>query len=155
MKPSRKLPRPPLGAAPGETLAVGEPLIAEEHQRMPTIEVTNSFTAVGATNGDDPVLHYQETYTPANQRTGLPHDRLGSDGSQHPVGGLSMAKKTIHISDLSGKEVLEGKGATISIKFADARKGTYVLDVTDDEAEELGQKGRKQARRGRKPKTAV
>lgn len=63
-----------------------------------------------------------------------------------------MAKKTIHISDLSGKEVLEGKSATISIKFGDARKGTYVLDVTESEAEELGQKGRKQARRGRKPK---
>jgi hypothetical protein len=65
-----------------------------------------------------------------------------------------MAKKTIHLSDLSGKEVPDGKGATISIKFTDARKGTYVLDVTDEEAEELGQKGRKQARRGRKPKMA-
>ena len=65
-----------------------------------------------------------------------------------------MAKKTIHISDMSGKQIAEGKGATVSIKFADARKGTYVLDVTDDEADELGQKGRKQARRGRKPKTA-
>jgi hypothetical protein len=54
---------------------------------------------------------------------------------------MSIAKKTIHISDLSGKEVPEGKGATISIKFADARKGTYVLDVTDDEGQELGQEG--------------
>jgi hypothetical protein len=60
--------------------------------------------------------------------------------------------KTIHISDLSGKEVREGTGATITIKFNDARKGQYVLDTTDAEAEELGQKGRKQARRGRKPK---
>ena len=66
-----------------------------------------------------------------------------------------MAKKTIHISDLSGKEVPDGKGATISIKFTDARKGMYVLDVTDQEAEDLGQKGRKQARRGRKPKAAA
>jgi hypothetical protein len=65
-----------------------------------------------------------------------------------------VAKKTIHLSDLSGKEVAEGKGATISIKFADARKGAYVLDVTEDEAEELGAKGRKQARRGRRPKSA-
>ena len=63
-----------------------------------------------------------------------------------------MAKKTVFVSDLSGNEIQEGKGATISIKFADARKGTYVLDVTDAEAEELGQKGRKQARRGRRPK---
>jgi hypothetical protein len=66
-----------------------------------------------------------------------------------------MAKKTIHISDLSGKEVPEGKGATITVRFEDARKGIYILDVTDQEAEELGQKGRKQARRGRKPKAAV
>ena len=65
-----------------------------------------------------------------------------------------MAKKAIHISDLSGEEVPEGQGATISIKFADARKGTYVLDVTDNEGEDLGSKGRKQARRGRKPKAA-
>jgi hypothetical protein len=65
-----------------------------------------------------------------------------------------MAKRTIHISDLSGEEIQEGKGAQISIKFADARKGTFVLDVTDDEADELGSKGRKQARRGRKPKAA-
>jgi hypothetical protein len=65
-----------------------------------------------------------------------------------------MAKKTIHISDLSGKQIPEGKGATISIKFSDARKGTYLLDVTDQEAEELGEKGRKQARRGRRPKAA-
>jgi len=65
-----------------------------------------------------------------------------------------MARETIHISDLSGTEVSEGRGATISIKFADARKGTYVLDVTDEEAEEIGQKGRKQARRGRRPKAA-
>ena len=63
-----------------------------------------------------------------------------------------MAKKTIHISDLSGKEVPDGTGATITIKFNDARKGQYVLDVLDDEAEELGRKGRKQARRGRRPK---
>ena len=66
-----------------------------------------------------------------------------------------MAKKTIHISDLSGKEVPEGKGATITVRFEDARKGIYILDVTDAEAEELGQKGRKQARRGRRPKAAA
>src|SRR5207302_11453646 len=68
----------------------------------------------------------------------LPQNDSISIGSQiQRLGGIHMAKKTIHISDLSGKEVPEGKGAMISIKFADARKGTYVLDVTDDEAEEL------------------
>ncbi len=63
-----------------------------------------------------------------------------------------MARKTVFVSDLSGQPIAEGKGATITIKFADARKGIYVLDVTDAEAEELGQKGRKQQRRGRRPR---
>jgi hypothetical protein len=66
-----------------------------------------------------------------------------------------VARKTVFVSDLSGKEIQDGRSATISIKFEDARKGTYVLDVTEDEAEELGRKGRKQARRGRRPKAAA
>jgi len=65
-----------------------------------------------------------------------------------------MARKTVFVSDLSGAAIADGKAATITIRFSDARKGTYVLDVTEQEAEELGAKGRKQARRGRPPKTA-
>jgi hypothetical protein len=64
-----------------------------------------------------------------------------------------MARRTIMVSDVSGEEIQEGKGATVTIKFTDARKGTIVLDVTDDEGEEMGRKGRKQARRGRRPKS--
>jgi hypothetical protein len=64
-----------------------------------------------------------------------------------------MARKSVFVSDLSGEEIVEGKGATVTIKFTDARKGTIVLDVTDAEGEKLGEKGRKQARRGRRPKT--
>jgi hypothetical protein len=63
-----------------------------------------------------------------------------------------MAKKTIHISDMSGEEIPDGKGASVRITFHDARKGARELDVTDTEAEKLG--GRSVARRGRKPKTA-
>lgn len=66
-----------------------------------------------------------------------------------------MAKRTIFVSDLSGDQISEGKAARITINFQDARKGTYVLDVTEEEAEELGKKGMKQARRGRKPKAAA
>jgi hypothetical protein len=55
-------------------------------------------------------------------------------------------------SDLSGKEISEGKGAQVTIRFNDARKGSIVLDVSDEEGEELGRKGRRQARRGRRPK---
>src|SRR5204862_6337876 len=67
---------------------------------------------------------------------------------------LLMARKTVLVSDLSGEEIAEGKGAQVTIKFNDARKGSIVLDVTDQEGEEIGRKGRKQVRRGRRPKTA-
>jgi hypothetical protein len=70
-------------------------------------------------------------------------------------GSGSIARKTVLVSDLSGTEIAEGKGARVTIRFGDARKGTIVLDVTDDEGEKLGQKGRKQARRGRSPNAIV
>jgi hypothetical protein len=60
-------------------------------------------------------------------------------------------KKTVLVSDLSGEEIADGKGATVSITFRDARKGTIVLDVTDAEAEQMGSQGRRQQRRGRRP----
>jgi len=63
-----------------------------------------------------------------------------------------MAKKTIRVSDKSGEEIADGKGATVRITFADARKGVRELDLTDDEAEQLG--GRSVARRGRRPRAA-
>jgi len=63
-------------------------------------------------------------------------------------------KKTVLVSDLSGAEIEDGKGATVSINFRDARRGTIVLDVTDAEADEMGRKGRRQQRRGRRPKAA-
>lgn len=65
-----------------------------------------------------------------------------------------MAKKTVRVSDLSGQEIPEGKGATVRITFADARKGVIELDITDAEAEEIGKSGRKVARRGRRPASA-
>ena len=53
-----------------------------------------------------------------------------------------MARKTVFVSDLSGNEIQEGKAARISISFQDARKGTYVLDVTEEEAESSAGKAR-------------
>jgi hypothetical protein len=61
-----------------------------------------------------------------------------------------MARKTLLVSDISGEEIEDGKGATIRITYRDARKGVRELDVTDAEAEGFG--GRQVARRGRKPK---
>lgn len=64
-----------------------------------------------------------------------------------------MARKTIRVSDKSGQEIPEGKGAVVRISFSDARKGVRELDLTDSEAEALG--GRAVARRGRRPKAAT
>jgi hypothetical protein len=73
--------------------------------------------------------------------------------SSYYLGRTSMAKKTVLVSDMSGAEIADGKGATIRIAFRDARKGVRELDVTDAEAEKLG--GRQVARRGRRPKSAT
>jgi len=66
--------------------------------------------------------------------------------------GVLVARKTVLVSDVSGEEISEGKGATVRITFHDARKGVRELDMTDGEAENLG--GRQVARRGRRPKSA-
>jgi hypothetical protein len=65
-----------------------------------------------------------------------------------------MARKTVLVSDLSGAEIADGKGAQVVIKYQDARRGQVVLDVNADEVENLATKGQRQARRGRRPKSA-
>ena len=65
-----------------------------------------------------------------------------------------MARKTILVSDLTGKEIDERDAAQVVIKYADARRGQVVLDVNADEVSDLAAKGMKQARRGRKPRSA-
>jgi hypothetical protein len=65
-----------------------------------------------------------------------------------------MAKKTVLVSDLSGKEIPDRDAARVTISYADARKGIVVLDVIGSEVEDLASKGTKQQRRGRRPKAA-
>lgn len=65
-----------------------------------------------------------------------------------------MARKSIFVSDLSGKTIEEGKAAKIRITFEDGRRPSYEVDATAEEATELGKKGRQVARRGRRPKAA-
>jgi hypothetical protein len=69
---------------------------------------------------------------------------------------LASMKKTIRVSDIDGTEIDDTSGARISIVFADQRRGRYELDVTGDEQEvrSLLERGRKVARRGRRPATA-
>jgi hypothetical protein len=63
-----------------------------------------------------------------------------------------MARKTIFVSDLTGKEIHDRDAAQVIINYRDARRGRIVLDVNADEVNELASKGTKQARRGRKPR---
>lgn len=63
-----------------------------------------------------------------------------------------MAKKTVFVSDLTGKEIRDQKeAATVSITYGDARKGVVKLDVLASEVADLAAKGTQQKRRGRKP----
>ena len=67
-----------------------------------------------------------------------------------------MARKTIFVSDLSGKEIeSEREAVTITVKYGDARKGVIVVDAHPDDSEvkRLIEAGRQQARRGRRPKS--
>ena len=69
-----------------------------------------------------------------------------------------MAKKTIFVSDLSGREISNPRDAvTITVKFGDARRVMYLVDAhpSDAEVKTLMAKGTQQARRGRKPKATT
>jgi hypothetical protein len=63
-----------------------------------------------------------------------------------------MARKVVRISDMSGQQIADGRGAVVTVKYDDARRGSYQLDVTAEEAEKISAQGRKVARRGRPPK---
>jgi hypothetical protein len=68
-----------------------------------------------------------------------------------------MAKRTIFVSDLSGKEIDAKDAVRITVTYTDARRGQVVVDAhpDDDEVKRLVSKGTKQARRGRRPKSAA
>jgi hypothetical protein len=51
-----------------------------------------------------------------------------------------VARKTVLVSDLSGEEIQEGKGAKVRITFEDARSGAIELDVTAEEGRAMGAK---------------
>jgi hypothetical protein len=66
-----------------------------------------------------------------------------------------VARKTIFVSDLTGKPIDDKDAATVTIRYADARHGIVVLDTNASEVADLASKGRKQARRGRPPKSGA
>jgi hypothetical protein len=68
-------------------------------------------------------------------------------------GGSALARKTVLVCDNCGKEVGEGKGATLRLTFTDARRGAKQADLCDNCAGDTP--GRAVARRGRRPKAVA
>ncbi len=52
-----------------------------------------------------------------------------------------MARKSIFVSDLSGKEISEGKGAQVTIRFNDAPKGSIFSTSPTRKARSLAGRG--------------
>ena len=63
-----------------------------------------------------------------------------------------MAKRTILVSDLTGREIDDRNAVQVVINYSDARRGRVVLDVNADEVDDLARTGQRQARRGRRPR---
>lgn len=69
-----------------------------------------------------------------------------------------MARKTVLVSDFSGKEIADEKqSATITVRYGDGRRGVVIADahVGDRLVAEIAQAGRQQARRGRPAKPSA
>ena len=64
-----------------------------------------------------------------------------------------MARKTVLVCDNCGREVGEGKGATLRLNYTDARRGSKQADLCDNCAGQMP--GQAVARRGRRPKSAA
>jgi hypothetical protein len=78
---------------------------------------------------------------------------LQSSALDSPLKEDSLARKTVLVCDNCGKEVDEGKGATMRMTFSDARRGAKEADLCDSCA--TGMPGRATARRGRRPKAVA
>jgi hypothetical protein len=68
-----------------------------------------------------------------------------------------LARKTVFVSDFSGKEIVDEKqSATITVRFGDGRRGVLVADahVDDPIVGQIAKVARQQARRGRRPQAA-
>ena len=64
-----------------------------------------------------------------------------------------MARKTVLVCDNCGTEVDAGKGASLRVTYADARRMGKQADLCDDCAGKMP--GQPAARRGRRPKSAA
>ena len=66
-----------------------------------------------------------------------------------------MSKKTILVSDLSGKWMETQESVRITVTYGDGAMPQYAIDAhpEDPEVKRLVKSGKKQARRGRQPRT--
>jgi hypothetical protein len=78
---------------------------------------------------------------------------LVSIQSSNEKEAFDLARKTVLVCDNCGKEVGEGKGATLRLTYSDARRGAKQADLCDDCSSKMP--GRAAARRGRRPKSAA
>jgi hypothetical protein len=79
---------------------------------------------------------------------------FGLNSSRHSLKeDRIVARKTVLVCDNCGAEIDEGKGASMRINYADARRGSKQADLCDNCAG--GMPGHAAARRGRRPKAAA
>jgi hypothetical protein len=69
--------------------------------------------------------------------------------------GETGGAKTAFVSDLTGAESDEKNGATLTIRYADARCAQVGLDANAHEVENLAGKGTMQARRAHRPRAGA
>ena len=65
---------------------------------------------------------------------------------------MAEVKTVKRTSDISGKNIPEGKGARLRLLYDNPDLNTYTIDLTAQEAEEYQAMGRKTHKRGRPPK---
>jgi hypothetical protein len=78
---------------------------------------------------------------------------LGCARQRFKQEGEPLARKTVLVCDNCGSEVTEGRGASMRVNFADARRGSKQADLCDNCAGKMP--GRAAARRGRRPKAGA
>jgi hypothetical protein len=85
------------------------------------------------------------------------NEKIEREGwSPFPIEEATVARKSIIVSDISGREIRDEKDlAKVAITYGDARRGRVELDVLASEVDDLAGKGKKTAKRGRKPKAAT
>jgi hypothetical protein len=127
--------------------------VADHCSPCVTVDVPLSWALAGARLPIAQTLNISSERQLLDPRKMLAYRRPAHVGRTHDQEEAELARRTIFVSDLTGKTIDEKDAATLTIKYADSRRGLVVLDVNANEVADLAAKGTKQARRGRKPKS--